>query len=137
MDYSHDCKINRNDLLLDSFNIVSSECSLPSLGSNDESFVVLWKDGDNKSSKEIDPESASSKSVEAKSLLKKLPMEIEQLSFANEVKLQPSNNLSDDDNLSIQNENKDIDSVQMGQSLQLPNMPQINNDIVSFSFLNI
>ncbi|XP_018567507.1 NF-kappa-B essential modulator isoform X2 [Anoplophora glabripennis] len=130
-----------SSLSTESFKMPSEPYPLPSLGSDEESFVVLWKDMDSKSIVEINHEPIGTGIVEeAKQLINKELTEMEKLSLVNKAETQAENNLSVD-GPSSQSESKVVESTQMDKSSVLPKMPQVEkgfetSDVISITTLS-
>lgn len=118
-----------SSLSTESFKMPSEPCPLPSLGSDEESFVVLWKDMDSKSIVEINHEPIGTSVVEeAKQLINKELTDMEQMSLANKEAMPTENNLCIDAPTNYR------ENTQMDQSTVLPKMPQVEKGFVSFFF---
>lgn len=122
-----------SSLSTESFKMPAEPCPLPSLGSDEESFVVLWKDMDSKSIVEINHEPIGTSVVEeAKQLINKELTDIEQLSLINKEGMSTENNLSVDGPTN-HSENEIAGNTLMDKSTVLPKMPQVEKGFVSFS----
>lgn len=126
-----------SSLPTESFKMPSEPYPLPSLGSDEESFVVLWKDMDSKSIVEVNHEPIGTSIVEeAKQLINKELTEMEKLSVSSKVDSQAENNLSVD-GPSNPSENTVPESTQMDKSSVLPKMPQVEKGFDTSEVISI
>ncbi|KAJ8935426.1 hypothetical protein NQ314_012846 [Rhamnusium bicolor] len=115
------------------FKMPSEPCPLSSFGSDEESFVVLWKDMDSKSHTEENHEPMGSSVVEeAKQLINKELSQMEQLSLSHKTRT----SFQTEQCLSLKDqENSQLESSvlpKMEQSTVLPIMPHVERGFVKF-----
>ncbi|KAJ8949247.1 hypothetical protein NQ318_022760 [Aromia moschata] len=129
---------NTYPLTSESFKMPSEPCPLPSLGSDEESFVVLWKDMDSKSLLGDDHEPIGTSVVEeAKQLINK---ELSQLDQANAIQNQmgSASVLNNSENVEPQIDSSGMPPTSnMEQSTALPKMPQVERGFLKKENFNL
>ncbi|KAJ8971809.1 hypothetical protein NQ317_004839 [Molorchus minor] len=120
----------------DGFKMPTEPCPLPSLGSDEESFVVLWKDMDNKSLS-VDPYEPIGASVlnEAKELISK-ELSLIQRAETSEHLQNASHQVSSGPKQTTSEIEKSA-SENMVQSTELPRMPQMERDFSPSDLISI